>query len=61
MGTSEVHAVFDLLYAFPDDVFRVTGVRMPSGVDPQSVRVGGDGGVTGPGPLGSAGPGLARP
>ena len=29
MGTSEVHAVFDLLYAFRDDVSRVTGVRMP--------------------------------
>ena len=35
MGTSEVQAVFDLLYAFCDDVFRVTGVRMLSGVDPQ--------------------------
>ena len=35
MGTSEVQAVFDLLYAFSDDVSRVTGVRMPSGVDPQ--------------------------
>ena len=35
MGTSEVQAVFDLLYAFYDDVSRVTGVRMPSGVDPQ--------------------------
>ena len=35
MGTSEVKAVFDLLYAFRDDVSRVTGVRMPSGVDPQ--------------------------
>ena len=35
MGTSEVQAVFDLLYAFRDDVSRVTGVRMPSGVDPQ--------------------------
>ena len=35
MGTSEVQAVFDLLYAFGDDVSRVTGVRMPSGVDPQ--------------------------
>ena len=30
MGTSDVQAVFDLLYAF-----RVTGVRMPSGVDRQ--------------------------
>ena len=29
MGTSEVQAVFDLLYAFPDDVSKVTGVRMP--------------------------------
>ena len=35
MGTSEVQAVFDLLYAFRDDVSRVTGVRMPSSVDPQ--------------------------
>ena len=35
MGTSEVQAVFDLLYAFRGDVSRVTGVRMPSGVDPQ--------------------------
>ena len=35
MGRSEVQAVFDLLYAFRDDGFRVTGVRMPSGVDPQ--------------------------
>ena len=29
MGTSEVQAVFDLLYAFRDDVSRVTEVRMP--------------------------------
>ena len=35
MGTSEVQAVFDLLYAFRDDVSRVTGVRMPSGMDQQ--------------------------
>ena len=35
MGTLEVPAVFDLLYAFRDDVSRVTGVRMPSGMDPQ--------------------------
>ena len=35
MGTSEVQAVFDLLYAFRDDVSRVMGVRMPSGMDPQ--------------------------
>ena len=35
MGTSEVQAVFDLLNAFRDDVSRVTGVRMPSGTDPQ--------------------------
>ena len=35
MGTSEVQAVFDLLYAFRDDVCGVTGVRMPSGMDPQ--------------------------
>ena len=34
-GTSEVQAVFDLLYAFRDDVSRVTGVRMPSDMDPQ--------------------------
>ena len=35
MGTSEVQVVFDLLYAFGDDVSRVTGVRMPSGMDQQ--------------------------
>ena len=35
MGASEVQAVFDLLYAFRDDVSRVTGVRMPTGMDPQ--------------------------
>ena len=35
MGTSEVQAVFDLLYAFRDDVSEVTEVRMPSGMDPQ--------------------------
>ena len=35
MGTSEVQAVFNLLYAFRDDVSRVTGVRMPPGMDPQ--------------------------
>ena len=35
MGTSEVQVVFYLLYAFRDDVSRVTGVRMPSGKDPQ--------------------------
>ena len=35
MGTSEVQAVFDLLYAFRDQVSRVTGVRMPSGMEPQ--------------------------
>ena len=35
MGTSEVQAVFDLLYAFRDEVLRVIGVRMPSGMDPQ--------------------------
>ena len=35
MGTSEVQAVFDLLYAFRDDVSRVTGVRMPLGMAPQ--------------------------
>ena len=60
MGTSVVQAVFDLLYAFCDDVSRVTGV--PIGRGPAvPVRAGGDGGVSGPGPLGSAGPGLARP
>ena len=35
MGTPEVQAVFDLLYAFPDEVSRVTRVRMPSGMDLQ--------------------------
>ena len=35
MDTSGVQAVFDLLHAFRDDVSEVTGVRMPSGVDPQ--------------------------
>ena len=35
MGMSEVQAVFDLLYAFRDDVSKVTGVRMSSGMDPQ--------------------------
>ena len=35
MGTSEVQADFDLLYAFRDDVSRVTGVRMSSGMDPR--------------------------
>ena len=35
MSTSEVQAVFDLLYACRDDVSRVTVVRMLSGVDPQ--------------------------
>ena len=35
MGTSEVRAVFDLLYAFRDEVARVTRVRVPSGMDPQ--------------------------
>ena len=35
MGTSEGQAVFDLLYTFRDDVSNVTGVRMPSGMDPQ--------------------------
>ena len=35
MGTPGVQAVFDLLYAFHDEVSRVTGVRMPSGTDPQ--------------------------
>ena len=35
MGTPEVHAVFDLLYTFRDEVSRVTGVRMPPGMDQQ--------------------------
>ena len=35
MGTPEMQAVFDLLYAFRDEVSRVTGVRMPSGMYPQ--------------------------
>ena len=35
MGTLEVQAVFGLLYAFRDEVSRVMGVRMPSGIDPQ--------------------------
>ena len=35
MGTPEVQAFFDLLYAFRDEVSRVTGVRMPSRKDPQ--------------------------
>ena len=35
MGTPWVQAVFDLLYAFRDEVSRVTRVRMPSGMDPQ--------------------------
>ena len=35
MGTPEVQAVFDLHYAFRDDASTVTGVRMPSSVDPQ--------------------------
>ena len=35
MGRPEVQAVFDLLYAFRGEVSRVTGVRMPSGMDPQ--------------------------
>ena len=34
-GTSEVQAVFDLLYAVGDRGTRVAGVRMPSGMDPQ--------------------------
>ena len=34
MGTPEVQAVFDLLYAFRNEVSRVTGRRIPSGVDP---------------------------
>ena len=35
MGTPEVQAVFNLLYAFRDEVSRVTGVHMPSRMDPQ--------------------------
>ena len=31
---AEVKAVFDVLYAFRDEVSTVTGVRMPSGMDP---------------------------
>ena len=34
MGTPEVQAVFELLYAFRDEVSRVTWLRMPSGMDP---------------------------
>ena len=34
MGTLELQVVFDLLYAFLDEVSRVTLVRMPSGMDP---------------------------
>ena len=39
IGTSEVQAVFDLLYAFRDDVLRVTGVCMPSGMGQQYAYV----------------------
>ena len=35
MGTPEVQAVVDVLYAFRDEVLRVTGVYVPSGMDPQ--------------------------
>ena len=35
MGMSEIQAVFDLLYAFRDEVSRVTWLRMLSGMDPQ--------------------------
>ena len=35
MDTLAVLAIFDLLCAFCDGVSRVTGMRMPSGVDPQ--------------------------
>ena len=35
MSTLEIEAVFGVLYAFRDEVSRVTGVRMPSGMDPQ--------------------------
>ena len=62
MGTSDVQAVFDLLYAFRDHVSRVTGVRMPiRRAWTRSTRRGGIGGASGAGPLGSASPGLARP
>ena len=35
MGTSALQAVFDLFYTLCDEVSRVTGVRMPSSMDPQ--------------------------
>ena len=35
MGTPELQAVFELPYAFRNEVSRVTGVRMLSGIDPQ--------------------------
>ena len=35
MSIPEVQAVFDLLYAFRDEVSWVTGMRMPSSMDPQ--------------------------
>ena len=35
MGTPEVQAIFNLLYLLRDEVSRVTGVRMPSSMDPQ--------------------------
>ena len=35
MDTPAVQAVFNLLCAFRDEVSRVTGVRMPSGPDPE--------------------------
>ena len=62
MGTPEVQAVFDLLYAFRDD-----GSEGDSGAHAvrhgpvASVWTGGDGGISGSGPLGSAGLGTARP
>ena len=35
MDRPAVQAVFDVLYAFRDEVLRVTGVHMPSRVQPQ--------------------------
>ena len=35
MGSLEVQPVFNVPYAFRDEVSRVTGVRMPSDMDPQ--------------------------
>ena len=35
MGTPQVQAILDLLYAFRDEVSRAMGVRMPSSMGPQ--------------------------